>query len=101
MANTGFDIKTVSAREAHTKLSSLRSGRGGRTSKYAPILEAVQTAKKGQLVTVSGVRKNDVQALRSYLYRSLDRDEFKVKSAQDDEKSGTYTIVAGRTADFD
>lgn len=100
-SNADFNIKTVSARDAHSQLSSLRSGRGGRTSKFAPILEAVQSAKKGQLVTVEGVRKNDVQAMRSYLYRTLDREEFKIKSARDDEDKNTYTVVAGRAGDFE
>lgn len=100
-SDPNFNIKTVSARDAHSRLSSLRSGRGGRTSKFSPVLEAVQSAKKGQLVTIEGVRKNDVQAMRSYLYRTLDREEYKIKSARDDAKADTYTVVAGRTVDFE
>lgn len=100
-SNAGFDINTVSAKEAHDSLSQLRRGRGGRTSKFAPVLKAVQDARKGQLVTINGVAKNDVQAMRSYIYRYLSSEEFTVKSAREDDEGKTYTVVVGRTTDFE
>lgn len=97
-AKSGFQISTVSAKDAHDTLSKLRRGRGGR-SKYQPILEAVQKAAKGKLVEVKGVAKNEVQALRTYLYRSLDKGEYTVKSAR--QSDGAYTVAVGRTEDFE
>ena len=99
MAKSDFKIETVSASKAKTALSRLRSGRGGRTSKYQPILDEVEGSRKGQMVTVHGVPKNGVQALRSFIYRSLDKEEYTVKSARE-EDGDTYTVVVGRTDDF-
>lgn len=99
-STNGYTFDTVSAKQAHEALSSLRRGRGGRTSKFAPILEAVENARKGQLVTVKGVAKNDVNALRGYIYRQLNSEEYTVKSAR--ERNGdTYTVVIGRAEDFE
>lgn len=100
MAKSDFSIKTVSSKEAHSKLRTLRSGRGGRTSKFQPVLDEVQSARKGQVVTVEGVDKNQVQTLRSFIYRHLDQEEWTVKSARE-KGSDQYTIVIGRTADFE
>ena len=99
-SKSGYKIETVSAKEAHETLSKLRKGKGGR-SKYQPMLEAVQKANKGELVKIKGVPKSEVQPMRSYIYGSLDKEEYTVKSAREDEAGTTYTVVAGRTVDFD
>lgn len=96
---SGYEIRTVSAKEAHDALSKLRRGRGSQ-SKYQPVLDAVKNVDKGELVTIKGVPKNEVQAMRTYIYRSLDKEEYAVKSAREDD-GDTYTVVAGRTVDFD
>jgi hypothetical protein len=78
----------------------LRAGRGGRASKYQPILDGVRALKRGQLLRVAGVARAEVNALRTYLFRFLDRDGYRVKSARDRD-SDTFTVVAGRTEDFE
>lgn len=100
MAKSNFAIKTVSSREAQTMLRSHRSGRGGRTSKFHPVLQEVQQSRKGQIVTVEGVQKNQVQTLRSFIYRHLDPDEWTVKSARE-KGSDTYAVAIGRAGDFE
>ncbi len=100
MATSNFKIETVTANEGKARLSRLRSGRGGRTSKYQPILDAVEKAPKGKIVTASGVPKNGVQALRSFVLRNLDPDEYKVKSAKQKD-SDDYTVAVGRISDFE
>jgi hypothetical protein len=100
MAKSSFSVKTVSSKEAHTTLRSLRSGRGGRTSKFQPVLNEVQATRKGQVVTVENVAKNQVQTLRSFVYRHLDPDEWTVKSARQ-KGSDSYTVVIGRGSDFE
>jgi LysM repeat protein len=97
---SGYKIETVSAKEAHDALSKLRKGKGG-GSKYHAALEAVKNADKGELVKIKGVPKNEVQPMRSYIYSSLNKEEYTVKSAREDEAGSTYTVVAGRTVDFD
>lgn len=99
-SNDGFNIDTLSAKQAHERLSSLRRGRGGRNSRFQPVLEAVQGARKGQIVTVTGLARKDIQALRSYVYRQLDREEYTVKSAREKDAE-TYTVLIGRTEDFE
>lgn len=99
MANTDFTVNTVSTKEAHTKLRSLRAGRGGRRSAYIPVLEQLKNARKGQVVTVEGLEKNQVQSLRNFVYRHLDREEWVVKSARE-KGAETYTCAIGRVDDF-
>lgn len=99
MANSPFTIKTLPSRDAQILLRSHRSGRGGRTSKFQPVLEAVQNLGKGSIVTVGDVQKNQVQTLRSFIYRHVDAEEWTVKSAKEKDKE-TYAIAIGRTADF-
>jgi len=100
MAKADFSISTVSSKEAHQKLRTLRSGRGGRTSKFQPVLDEVLGSRKGQIVTVEGVDKNQVQTLRSFVYRHLDPEEWTVKSAKEKD-SDRYTVAIGRTADYE
>jgi hypothetical protein len=100
MAKSGFSVSTMPSKDAHLKLRSLRSGRGGRTSKFQPVLDEVQGTRKGQVVTVEGVAKTQVQTLRSFVYRHLDAEEWTVKSARE-KGADTYTVVIGRAADFD
>jgi hypothetical protein len=95
-----FSVKTVSSRDAQTMLRSHRAGRGGRTSKFHPVLDEVKNTRKGQIVTVEGVPKNQVQTLRSFVYRHLNPEEWTVKSAREKGRD-SYAIAIGRTSDFE
>ncbi|MEL6443718.1 MAG: hypothetical protein AAF089_01675 [Bacteroidota bacterium] len=95
-----LNIKTISAKDAKNKLSELRSGRGGRTSKYHPVLEAVQGRRGTQVVTLDNLSPNEVQGLRAYLYRYLDSEEWTVKSARTDDSGNNYRVFVGRDEDF-
>lgn len=95
-----FSVKTVSSREAQLMLRSHRAGRGGRTSKFHPVMDQVRGLRKGQIVTVEGVPKNQVQTLRSFIYRHLDPEEWTVKSAREKGRE-SYAVAIGRTADFE
>ena len=99
-AGDGFQVETVPVKEGHDTLRQLRAGRGGRTSKYQPILDGLRDLKKGQVVRVNGVGRMEVNALKAYLFRYIDRDEYKVKSAKEKDAE-TFTVVAGRKEDFE
>ena len=95
-----LSVSTVPLKDAKDILKTLRTGRGGRRSRYEPIVEAAGALKRGQVVTVQGVGKAQVQPLRTYVLRSLDPDEWKVKSARSKDDD-TYVVVVGRKADFE
>lgn len=97
-ARTGeLRISTVDASEALSGLRTLRAGRRGRTSEYQPVLERVRD--KGEVVRLQGLPRTKVFALRAFLNRYLDRDDFRVKS----ERQGgteTYAVTVGRREDL-
>ena len=95
-----YQIDAVSVKEATDTLRGLRAGRGGRSSKYQPILDGIRELRRGQVLRVGGVGRTEVNALRAYLFRYLDRDQYRLKSARD-RNSDTFTVVAGRTEDFE
>jgi membrane-bound ClpP family serine protease len=95
-----LSINTVPIKDARDILKTLRAGRGGRTSRYQQIVEDARKAKAGQVVTVTGVAKTQVQPLRTHVLKHLDGSEWKVKSAASKE-DGTYVVVVGRKADFE
>ena len=97
----GLQIETMSAKKVRSELSALRRGRGGRVSRFQPVLDAVREAPKGQVVSVKKLDRKDVAALRGYVYRNLDSEEYAVKSAREGKDAGTYTVMIGRTADFE
>lgn len=99
MPASDFSISVLPSKEAHLKLRHLRSGRGGRTSKFQPVLERVMEAKEGEIVVVEGVEKNQVQTLRAFVYRHLDPEVWSVKSAKQKD-SDQYTVAIGRAEDF-
>jgi hypothetical protein len=98
-SDSSFKIDAVSVKEATDTLRGLRAGRGGRTSKYQPILDGLRDLRRGQVLRVAGVGRAEVNALRAYLFRYLDRDGFKLKSARDRD-SDTFTVIAGRAEDL-
>ena len=96
-----YSIETISAKKVRSELSALRRGRGGRVSRFQPVLEAVREAGKGQVVSVKELDRKDVAALRGYIYRNLDNEDYSVKSAREGKGLDTYTVMIGRTADFE
>ena len=101
MAKSEFKIETLSSKQVRNELSSLRRGRGGRVSRFQPVLDAVRDAGKGQVVSVKKLDRKDVAALRGYVYRNLDSEDYSVKSAREGKDADTYTVMIGRTADFE
>ena len=101
MSNSDFTIETISAKQVRTELSTLRRGRGGRVSRFQPVLDAVRKSGKGQVVSVKNLDRKDVAALRGYIYRNLDSEEYSVKSAREGKTAETYTVMIGRTGDFE
>ncbi len=97
---SNYQIDTVSVKEGTDTLRGLRAGRGGRSSKYQPILDGINSLRKGQVLRVAGVGRTEVNALRAYLFRYLDRGGYRLKSARD-RNADTFTVVAGRIEDFD
>jgi len=86
-------ITTVDASEALSGLRTLRAGRRGRTSEYQPVLERVRD--KGEVVRLQGLARAKVFALRAFLNRYLDRDDYRVKSERQ-AGTETYTVTVGR-----
>ena len=83
MAKRGkFDVQVVSEEEAQEELAELRSGRGGRTSKYKPLADEAQKLSEDQVMKVQ-VQKNEVGGLRGYLRRRFE-DRYTVKSSKVD-----------------
>lgn len=81
MAKKGaFEVEVVSEEAAQEELAELRSGRGGRTSKYKPLADQAQDIDEGQVMKVK-VKKNEVGGLRGYLRRRFD-DKYTVKSSK-------------------
>lgn len=83
MAKRGkFQVEVVSEDAAQEELAELRSGRGGRTSKYKPLADEAQNLSDDQVMKVQ-VQKNEVGGLRGYLRRRFD-DKYTVKSSKVD-----------------
>lgn len=91
----GFEIHIESADAALKELTELRSGRGGRESKYKPIADAAAKLAKDKVIKVP-LAKNEVGGLRGYLSRNFG-EEFEVKSSKTD--SGEYMAFVIRAAD--
>ena len=84
MAKHGqFDVEVVSEAEAQEELAELRSGRGGRVSKYKPLADRAQDLNEGEVMKVR-LEKNEVGGLRGYLRRRFE-DKYTVKSSKVDD----------------
>ncbi len=75
-----FSVERVAKEEAEQELSKLRSGRGGRVSKYAPVAEQAEDLDRGESLKVR-LKKNEVGGLRGYLQRRFG-EKFTVKSSR-------------------
>lgn len=77
-----FTFQVIPQEEAAEELSELRSGRGGRSSKYVPLAEAAQNLTGNKVLKVK-LDKNEVGGLRGYLRRRFD-EKYTVKSSKVD-----------------
>lgn len=81
--NFRFDMLTDE--KAQEELSSLRSGRGGRTSKYGPLAAAAEKLGDGQVLRVK-LKKNEVGGLRGYLQRRFG-EKYEVRSSKAEKET--------------
>lgn len=77
-----FSFDVVSEDKAQEELSELRSGRGGRVSKYEPLADAAQKLSGDKVLKVK-LGKNEVGGLRGYLRRRFN-EKYTVKSSKID-----------------
>lgn len=73
--------------EAMQQLSALRTGRGGRTSKYATYLEEIDGIKKGEVYADVVEGYNEVSGLRNYLDRHRP-EKYVVKAVKHPDDKG-------------
>lgn len=79
--------KTISVEDAVEQLTELRSGRGGRRSKYEDILDALDGMGKNEVYPSEVEGYSQVSSLRNSIQRRFD-DEFVVKSSKAKEDAG-------------
>lgn len=84
--------KPVKQDTAQKQLTQLRKGKGGRTSKYEPIGREVKKLKKGEILPVEDLAKNEVGGLRGYIRRHFGEDYQVTSSRQDDGEHYTAFI---------
>lgn len=98
----GFEMVVETVDEMQKELNELRSGRGGRTSKYEPIAKAAEDLAKGKAIKVV-LGKNEVGGLRGYLNRHHG-EKYDVKSSKledaNGKDTGQYAAFVVRTADI-
>jgi len=74
--------------EAKREISALA---GGRHSPYEPVARKWENTGKDKSLVLSGLEKNDIQNLRTLLYRRFHKKNIIVRSAQ--QEDGTYKAV--------
>lgn len=77
-----FSFEVISEEKAQEELSVLRSGKGGRASKYEPLADAAQGLSGDKVLKVK-LGKNEVGGLRGYLRRRFG-EKYTVKSSKVD-----------------
>lgn len=75
-----FKFEVISDAQAQEELSGLRSGKGGRASKYEPLADAASGLTGDKVLKVE-LGKNEVGGLRGYLRRRFG-EKFTVKSSK-------------------
>lgn len=75
-----FKFEVISEDQAQEELSELRSGKGGRSSKYEPLADAAQNITGDKVLKVK-LGKNEVGGLRGYLRRRFG-EKYTVKSSK-------------------
>lgn len=77
-----FSFEVISEEKAQEELSELRSGKGGRASKYEPLADEAQNLAGDKVLKVT-LGKNEVGGLRGYLRRRFG-EKYTVKSSKID-----------------
>ncbi len=77
-----FTFEVISEEQANEELSTLRSGKGGRASKYEPLAAEAQKISGDKVLKVK-LGKNEVGGLRGYLRRRFG-EKYTVKSSKID-----------------
>ncbi len=77
-----FTFEVISEEQANEELSTLRSGKGGRASKYEPLATEAQKISGDKVLKVK-LGKNEVGGLRGYLRRRFG-EKYTVKSSKID-----------------
>lgn len=77
-----FTFSVMTEENAQKELTKLRSGRGGRVSKYEPLAEEADKLTADKVLKVK-LDKNEVGGLRGYLRRRFG-EKFTVKSSKID-----------------
>lgn len=77
-----FTFELISEDQANEELSELRSGKGGRASKYEPLANEAQNLTGDKVLKVT-LGKNEVGGLRGYLRRRFG-EKYTVKSSKID-----------------
>ena len=79
-----FEFRTMSADDADRRRRELRSGAGGRKSKYSPVGEKLTSLGDGQVLCFN-VAPNQIIRLRNYVARNFG-DRFRVASRRVSEE---------------
>lgn len=86
-----FDFRTMTADEAAERRRQLRTGQGGRRSKYSPVGDQLTNMKEGQILSFS-VAPNQIISLRNYMTRNFG-DKYRVTSRRLSDES--YEVHVG------
>lgn len=87
-----FTFSVLPEEDAELELRELRSGRGGRVSKYEPLAKAAAELASNEVIKVR-VKKNEVGGLRGYLNRQYG-EKYTVRSSKmDDDEYMAYVFT--------
>jgi type IV secretory pathway ATPase VirB11/archaellum biosynthesis ATPase len=85
--------KVVDQEEARRLLTEARSGRGGRRSKYQPVLDATQKLEPGKALHLT-LSRTEVQGLRQAIRKRFGTD-FRVASSAMKGTEGQFHVIVG------
>lgn len=94
--NTSVRFKVVEQSEADRILSESRSGRGGRRSKYSPVLDAAEKLAPGKAIHLA-LSRIEAQGLRQALRKRLG-DTHRMRTSSVKGSDGQFHVVIS-TAD--
>ncbi len=90
-------IDVVSRDEMQQVLSSSRRGRGGRTSRWEPVREALDNLDDNQVVKLN-LHKREVQGLRQYVSKHMP-GRVKVVSSMVRDETDQYHVFVTKAQD--
>lgn len=85
--------KVVDQDEARRLMSEARSGRGGRRSKYQPVLDATQKLENGKAIHLT-LSRTEVQGLRQAVRKRFGPDYRVASSAMKGSDGQFHVIIA-------